>query len=57
MRIRKTAAWAQTKYPKLPQVTSTKPMKNPPKAAPVRLPMPPRTAAVNAFRPAWKPRL
>ena len=34
-----------------------KPMTNPPIAAPVMLPIPPRTAAVNAFRPALKPRL
>ena len=31
------------------------PMMKPPSAAPTVLPMPPRTAAVNALRPAWKP--
>ena len=34
-----------------------KPITKPPSAAPVVLPMPPRTAAVNALRPAWKPML
>src|SRR3972149_3765008 len=32
------------------------PSRNPPSAAPVTLPIPPRTAAVNAFSPAAKPR-
>src|SRR4029077_3342525 len=35
---------------------STKPMTNPPSTARVMLPMPPSTAAVNALRPALKPR-
>ena len=43
--------------PNAAALTSTKPMMNPPSAAPAMLPMPPRTAAVNALRPAWKPRL
>ena len=34
-----------------------KAMMNPPIAAPVVFPIPPRTAAVNAFRPAKNPRL
>ena len=31
------------------------PMINPPITAPLRLPMPPMTAAVKASRPPWKP--
>ncbi len=33
-----------------------RPMSTPPSTAPVRLPMPPSTAAVKAIRPSWKPR-
>ena len=31
------------------------PMISPPSTAPLRLPIPPITAAVKAIRPAWKP--
>src|SRR5207253_5547320 len=34
-----------------------RPRTNPPSAAPLTFPMPPRTAAVNAFSPAVKPRV
>src|SRR5439155_2351500 len=50
-----TAASLQRPYPNEEASTSMNPITNPPIAAPVVLPMPPSTAAVNAFRPAWKP--
>ena len=52
-----TAASLQRPTPKIEARTSMKPITKPPIAAPVMLPMPPRTAAVNALRPAWKPML
>ena len=45
------------RWPQTELITSRKPITKPPSAAPVVLPIPPRTAAVNAFNPAWNPML
>jgi len=55
MRIAKTTAGVHTCPKWVSEIDWITPMMRPPTTAPLRLPIPPMTAAVKAIRPAVKP--